>query len=164
MEKDGTKTKEPVASKKSSKKPKVDRPVVQSEDESDEGPRDPAARQDVQKLVAFGKDEEINHENVAKKLNEVIAMRGRRGTNRRDQLECLKILRAHVEKQNLGVGIYIKILLVQIAVSFDYHHKSNECLKPEAWTGFVVPSVERASTSCLLLLEPWNTSKNCWAY
>lgn len=62
-------------------------------------------------------------------------MRGRRGTNRRDQLECLKILRGHVEKQNLGVGLYIKILLVQIAVSFDYHHKSNECLKPEAWTG-----------------------------
>jgi hypothetical protein len=40
----------------------------------------------------------------------------------------------YVEKQNLGVGIDIKILLIQIAVSFDYHHKGNECLKPETWT------------------------------
>lgn len=87
----------------------------------------------VQKLVSFGKDEEITHDAIMKKLNEIIAMRGKRGTNRRDQLECLKILRTFVEKQNLGVGLDIKILLIQIAVSFDYHHKGNECLKPETW-------------------------------
>ena len=63
-----------------------------------------------------------------------MAIRGKRGTNRRDQLECLKILRSYVEKHNFGVGLDIKILLIQIAVSFDYHHKSNECLKAETWT------------------------------
>ena len=73
-----------------------------------------------------------------KKLNEIIAMRGKRGTNRRDQLECLKLLRSYAEKQNLGVGIDIKILLIQIAVSFDYHHKGNECLKPETWTRYKI--------------------------
>lgn len=61
-------------------------------------------------------------------------MRGKRGTNRRDQIECLKILRGYVEQEKLGIGLDIKILLTQIAVSFDYHHKTNECLKPETWT------------------------------
>ena len=63
-------------------------------------------------------------------------MRGKRGTNRRDQLECLKVLRLYVEKLALGVALDIRILLIQIAVSFDYHHKSNECLKPEAWARY----------------------------
>lgn len=127
-----SKSKDTGASKRPSK-PRRDRNVQRSEDEDDEG-KETVSRQDVQKLVAFGKDEEITHDAILKKLNDIIAMRGKRGTNRRDQLECLKILRMYVEKQNLGVGIDIKILLVEIAVSFDYHHKGNDWLKPETWT------------------------------
>ncbi|CAF0832422.1 unnamed protein product [Adineta steineri] len=128
------KNKDASGTKRAPKARRPDRPVQQSEDEDEDGPKDGAPRQDVQKLVSFGKDEEITHDAILKKLNDIIAMRGKRGTNRRDQLECLKILRLYVEKQNLGVGLDIKILLIQIAVSFDYHHKGNECLKPDTWT------------------------------
>ncbi|CAF3629750.1 unnamed protein product [Rotaria sordida] len=128
-----TRIKESSGTKRPKKPSRIEQQVQPSDDEDEEG-KDSAPRQDIQKLVSFGKDEEITHEAILKKLNEIIAMRGKRGTNRRDQLECLKILRLYVEKQNLGVGLDIKILLIQIAVSFDYHHKGNECLKPETWT------------------------------
>ncbi|CAF1500408.1 unnamed protein product, partial [Didymodactylos carnosus] len=103
---------------------------LEPSDEEDEIP----SRQDHRGLVIFGKDEEVTHDAIMKKLNEIIALRGKKSANRREQLECLHILRQYVDKQNLGVGLDVKILLVQIAVSFDYHHKGNECLKPETWT------------------------------
>lgn len=127
------KNKDSTTAKRSSKA-RRDRNIQRSDDEDEDGGKETVSRQDVQKLVSFGKDEEITHDAILKKLNDIIAMRGKRGTNRRDQLECLKILRMYVEKQNLGVGIDIKILLVEIAVSFDYHHKGNDWLKPETWT------------------------------
>ncbi|CAF4130632.1 unnamed protein product [Rotaria magnacalcarata] len=126
------KSKDAASTKRVAKQRRAEALTEQLDGDGDDG--DGGPRQDVQKLVSFAKDEEITHEAILKKLNEVIAMRGKRGTNRRDQLECLKLLRSYAEKQNLGVGIDIKILLIQIAVSFDYHHKGNECLKPETWT------------------------------
>ncbi|CAF1190390.1 unnamed protein product, partial [Adineta ricciae] len=128
------KNKDASGPKRAPKARRPDRPIQQSDDEDEDGQKDSQPRQDVLKLVSFAKDEEITHDAILKKLNEIIAMRGKRGTNRRDQLECLKVLRLYVEKLALGVALDIRILLIQIAVSFDYHHKSNECLKPEAWT------------------------------
>ena len=58
-------------------------------------------------------------------------MRGKRGINYQNQIECLNLLRQQVEQENLDLKIVIKILLVQITVYFDYHH---EHFKLEIWT------------------------------
>lgn len=66
-----------------------------------------------------------------KKIDEIISMRGKRGINYQNQLECLNMLRQQVEQD---VKIVIKILLVQITICFDYHHQGNEYFKLETWT------------------------------
>jgi hypothetical protein len=68
----------------------------------------------------------LNEEEISKKLDEIISMRGKRGINYENQLESLNILR----QQNLSFEILMKILLTQITVSLDYHHQG----KPEIWT------------------------------
>jgi hypothetical protein len=68
----------------------------------------------------------LNEEEISKKLDEIISMRGKREINYENQLESLNILR----QQNLSFEILMKILLTQITVSLDYHHQG----KPEIWT------------------------------
>ncbi len=68
----------------------------------------------------------LNEEEISKKLDEIILMRGKRGINYENQLESLNILR----QQNLSFEILMKILLTQITVSLDYHHQG----KLEIWT------------------------------
>jgi hypothetical protein len=62
----------------------------------------------------------LMNEEILKKLDEIISIRGKHGINYQNQLECLNILRQNVEQQNLGIEILIKILLIQITVCFDY--------------------------------------------
>jgi len=76
----------------------------------------------------------MNEEEILKKLDEIISIRGKHGINYQNQLECLNILRQNVEQQNICIEILIKILLIQITVCFDYHHQENEYFKLETWT------------------------------
>jgi len=47
-----------------------------------------------------------------KKINEIISMRGKRGINYQNQLECLNMFQYQVKQQNFDVEIIIKILLI----------------------------------------------------
>jgi translation initiation factor 3 subunit C len=80
------------------------------------------------------KDEEITEEVILKKLNEIIAVRGRRATNHQDQLQSLNILRQHIKKHNLDTAIDVKVILIQIIINFDYLHKGKKHFKLETWT------------------------------
>ena len=53
--------------------------------------------------VLFAKDTEINPAVILKKLHEILGARGKKGTDRTDQIEYLKDLRKISEKHNLGV-------------------------------------------------------------
>ncbi|CAF3473730.1 unnamed protein product [Rotaria sp. Silwood1] len=91
-------------------------------------------KKDIPKLEKFNNDEEISYEEILKKLNEIISMCGKHTTNYYDQFEYLTNLRQYVKKRNLTVEIDMKILLIQITISFDYYQKENEYLKFETWT------------------------------
>ncbi|CAF3860469.1 unnamed protein product [Rotaria sordida] len=80
-------------------------------------------------ILKFDNDKEI-----LKKLNEIVSTRGKHSTNYHDQFEYLNNLRQYVKKQNLCVEIDIKILLIDITISFDYHQKENRYSKFETWT------------------------------
>jgi translation initiation factor 3 subunit C len=71
----------------------------------------------IKERVLFAKDVEINLENVVKKLNEIW---GRKGTDRREQIEILLELIEICKKNNLGQPIEVKILFNLIAMNFDY--------------------------------------------
>lgn len=81
----------------------------------------------------FGKDVEITHEVILKKLMEIISARGKRGTDRNEQIELLKELRTIASQQNLGPAVDMKILFNIIAAVFDYNPTIASCMKNEMW-------------------------------
>lgn len=85
----------------------------------------------------FAKDAEINIEAVLKKLTEIVAARGKKRTDRREQIELLHELQAIAESHNLGLGMGVKIKLATISAIFDYNQKVSDPMKPEYWAKLV---------------------------
>ena len=77
----------------------------------------------VDKPKMFEKDAEINHELVIQKLKEIMAARGKKRTNRKEQIELLSELLAIAEEHNLGIGVSAKIKFDIIKAIFDYNPK-----------------------------------------
>ncbi|KAL9980751.1 hypothetical protein ACROYT_G009388 [Oculina patagonica] len=105
----------------------------------------------------FPKDTEITHAVVLKKLHEILSARGKKGTDRTDQIEFLKQLRvisdnaksgtrpdrgkpgskpglkAGVYKEINGAGMTVKLLFNIISSIFDYNPNVATCMKAEMW-------------------------------
>lgn len=81
----------------------------------------------------FAKDADINTTVVLKKLSEILAARGKKGTDRREQVEMLHELQNVAEAANLGVGVAVKVKFSIIAAIFDYNPKICDAMKPEHW-------------------------------
>ena len=81
----------------------------------------------------FAKDAEINHEVVIKKLNEILAVRGKKGTDRVEQVELLLELSNIAQAHNLGESMHCKILFNIVAAIFDYNSNVLLCMRPEMW-------------------------------
>ena len=78
------------------------------------------------------KDADIKMAVVLKKLSEIVA-RGKKGTDRREQVEMLHELQTAAEANNLGVGVAVKIKYSIIAAIFDYNPKICDAMKSEHW-------------------------------
>ena len=89
----------------------------------------------------FEKDAEINHENVIKKLHEIMAARGKKRTNRKEQIDLLSELLDISNEKELGVGVGTKIQFAIVAAIFDYNPKISVAMKPEYWER-CMPAVE----------------------
>ena len=79
------------------------------------------------------KDAEITHELVLKKLMEIVAARGKKKTNRKEQIELLNELLTISNDHGLGPGMAIKIKFAIIAALFDYNPKLSDAMKPDSW-------------------------------
>uniref|UniRef100_A0A1B6E4Z8 Eukaryotic translation initiation factor 3 subunit C n=1 Tax=Clastoptera arizonana TaxID=38151 RepID=A0A1B6E4Z8_9HEMI len=86
-----------------------------------------------EKPKMFAKDAEIDSNLVIKKLSEVMAARGKKRTDRREQIELLNELHSIAEQHHLGQGNIIKIKLAMISAIFDYNPKVSDAMKPEYW-------------------------------
>lgn len=124
--------------KKDRKKGRTDKPRKQKKDEGDDSEGEweyvtTGAKVPSEKPKMFAKDAEINIEAVMKKLAEVVAARGKKRTDRREQIELLHELQVISETHNLGLGVAIKIKLAIITAIFDYNQKVSDPMKPEYW-------------------------------
>jgi len=81
----------------------------------------------------FGKDDEINTASVYKKLNEILAARGKKGTDRKEQIELLHELSNITSNHNLGSGIIVKIQYAIITSIYDYNPSVSDPMKVEFW-------------------------------
>lgn len=88
----------------------------------------------------FGKDDEINVTSVHKKLNEIMAARGKKGTDRKEQIELLHELLNVAKDNNLGPAIYVKIQFNIIMSIYDYNPSVSDPMKTEFWEKVSFPS------------------------
>lgn len=87
-----------------------------------------------EKPKMFAKDAEIDLNLVIKKLNEIVAARGKKRTDRREQIELLHELQAVADQHALGPTVAVKIKFSIISSIFDYNPKVSDAMKPEYWT------------------------------
>ncbi|XP_017775369.1 PREDICTED: eukaryotic translation initiation factor 3 subunit C isoform X2 [Nicrophorus vespilloides] len=87
-----------------------------------------------EKPKMFAKDAQIDLPLVINKLSEIIAARGKKRTDRREQIELLHELQNVSEQHQLGPAIVIKIKFAIISAIFDYNPKVSDAMKPEYWT------------------------------
>ncbi|ENN79282.1 eukaryotic translation initiation factor 3 subunit C [Dendroctonus ponderosae] len=87
-----------------------------------------------EKPKMFAKDAEIDLNLVIKKLSEIMAARGKKRTDRREQIELLHELQTISDQHKLGPAIFVKIKLAIISAIFDYNPKVSDAMKTEHWT------------------------------
>lgn len=101
-----------------------------------------------EKPKMFSKDAEIDMPLVLKKLSEIVAARGKKRTDRREQIELLHELASVADAHHLGPAISTKIRLAIISSIFDYNPKVSDAMKPEYWSKLL----DRISEALDLLL------------
>ena len=81
----------------------------------------------------FPKDTEINHQAVLKKLQEILAARGKKSTDRPYQVGHFKELKKVSDKHSLGPALSLKISFNVMAAIFDSAPSTDTPLKPDMW-------------------------------
>ena len=87
----------------------------------------------MEKPELFAKDTEITLDVVRKKLLELSAGRGKKGTDRLMQIELLIDLRLVAKEHNLGEPLDCKIIFCIIAAIFDYNPSVASSMRPDMW-------------------------------
>ncbi|CAH0548824.1 unnamed protein product [Brassicogethes aeneus] len=101
-----------------------------------------------EKPKMFAKDAEIDLNLVIKKLSEIMAARGKKRTDRREQIELLHELQNVADQHQLGPAINAKIKIAIVSAIFDYNPKVSDAMKVEFW----VKLLERMSELLDVLL------------
>ncbi|XP_055325708.1 eukaryotic translation initiation factor 3 subunit C [Sitodiplosis mosellana] len=123
--------------KKKKRKEKEVKPRKQHEGSDDEGGWETVTKGSsttAEKPKMFAKDAEIDVPLVLNKLNEIMASRGKKRTDRRQQIDLLFELKQIAQLHNLGDAIACKIRFNIVSAVFDYNPKVNEPMKLEYWS------------------------------
>lgn len=118
--------------KKQAEKEKRER-EAQEEGDDEEGGAWNVVDRTAAKIAMFAKDAEITHELVVKKLQEIISARGKKKTNRKEQIELLNELYGISVDNQLGPGMFVKIRFAIISSLFDYNPKLSDAMKSDSW-------------------------------
>ena len=81
----------------------------------------------------FAKDLEITIDAVTKKLAEIVAMRGKKSTDRSLMIDLLRELKTIAEGANLSKAVPVKINFNILAAIYDYNPNIATCMKGEMW-------------------------------
>lgn len=112
---------------------KIQQAEEDEEDDDDEGGWEKVDKLGSVKVAMFPKDADITGELVINKLAEIMAARGKKKTNRKEQIELLSELAKIGQEKDLGQGIHIKIKFAIISALFDYNPKLSDAMKPDSW-------------------------------
>jgi len=94
----------------------------------------------MEKPKMFAKDQEITTDAVVKKLNEIVAMRGKKGTDRSMMIDLLRELKDIAEGAGLTKALGVKICFSILAAIYDYNPNIATCMKAEMWEVACLPT------------------------
>ncbi|CAG5123359.1 unnamed protein product, partial [Candidula unifasciata] len=103
----------------------------------------------AEKPKMFAKDQEITIDAVVKKLNEIAAMRGKKGTDRSMMIEMLQELKQISEAHNLGAAVSVKICFNIMAAIYDYNPNIATCMKSDMWEKSCLPTIQELLNTLL---------------
>merc|ERR1719320_1859055 len=112
---------------------KKEREQIKDQDAGDSDDEWEVVDRTATKVAMFAKDAEITSDLVIKKLAEIMAARGKKKTNRKEQIDLLTELASIGQAHSLGPGIHMKIKFAIIAALFDYNPKLSDAMKPDSW-------------------------------
>jgi len=96
--------------------------------------------------VLFPKDTEINHQAVLKKYHEILAVRGRKGTDRSEQVDYFCELKSIAEQHELGPAMSLKLLFSICSAIMDSSNATDVALKPDMWKRLIESFTEILSS------------------
>ncbi|KAF8366207.1 eif-3.C [Pristionchus pacificus] len=106
--------------------------VVEEEDD-DDTEWTPVASKSEKPVALFEPKQEITHEVMLKKLDEVMQSRGKKSTNRKDHVRTLQELYKISDEKNLGLGMLAKILVNIIGSLFELNSKISDFMDFNTW-------------------------------
>ncbi|RXG59277.1 Eukaryotic translation initiation factor 3 subunit C [Armadillidium vulgare] len=133
---EGEKTKkEKIRDKRKTKKEKGE-----SDDDTKDGWQSVSKKAAIprEKPKMFGKDDEVTIPAVVKKLSEIMAARGKKGTDRKEQIELLHELFNIAKENTLGLPVQIKIQFNLIMSIYDYNPSVSDPMKVDFWEKILV--------------------------
>lgn len=118
--------------KKGGKRQKKERVEKTKDKQKDDGWTQVSKTSEKMKVL-FPKDTEINHQAVLKKYHEILAVRGKKGTDRSEQVDYFSELKTIAEQHALGPAMSLKLLFSISAAIMDSSNATDVALKPEMW-------------------------------
>lgn len=93
-------------------------------------------RQEVKKML-FGKEvDEINHDVIKEKRDDIVINRGKKTGERSGNIDNLKLLLQFSEEARLGVGIEVLLLVDIMGIIYEIPSAAS-CMKDDLWERFV---------------------------
>ena len=81
----------------------------------------------------FPKDTEIDHQTVTKKFHEILAVRGKKGTDRSEQIGYFTELKKIAADHNLGEALDMKLAFTIASAIMDSTSGADAALRPGLW-------------------------------
>ena len=83
--------------------------------------------------MMFGKGEvEIDHDVIKKKRDEILSARGKKTTERTENIEHIKILLQLSKEAGLGIGMELLLLVDIVGTIYDIPNVAS-CMKDDVW-------------------------------
>ncbi|GMR53280.1 hypothetical protein PMAYCL1PPCAC_23475, partial [Pristionchus mayeri] len=135
--------------KRKERQGKQKKAAVEDEDEDDTEWTPVTAKSD-KPVALFEPKQEITHEVMLKKLDEVMQSRGKKSTNRKDHVRTLQELYKISDEKNLGLGMLAKILVNIIGSLFELNSKISDFMDYNTWS----KTLSTINSLLDLLLDP----------
>jgi len=127
------KSKEKEEKKKSKRAEKKERPKAERKEKEQWTEVRAGGVHRMRGKITFPKDTEINHQAIMKKFHEILAVRGKKGTDRTEQIEYFTELRKISLEHKLGPAMNLKMLFNITSAIFDSSTGTDVPLKPDMW-------------------------------